>query len=105
MQSSFVDWGLRRRCSRVFLPLHGAADPMRSTFREMTTLVIATVITAACAKAPPRTAAERQSACPLTQDDSAFLSRGPVYRECAVDTKAKLITSTAHTSFTPPRAG
>jgi len=71
----------------------------------MTTLVIAIVITTACAKAPPRTAAERQSACPLTQDDSAFLSRGPVYRECAVDTKAKLITSTAHTSFTPPRSG
>src|SRR5262249_27557926 len=78
---------------------------MRSTVREVTALVIAIVAAAACANAPPRTAAERGAACPLTQSDSAFLSRGPVYRDCAVDTRAKLITSSAHTNFTPPRAG
>ena len=78
---------------------------MGLTFRQMTTLVIATVIAAACANTPPRTAAERGGSCPLTQGDSAFLARGPVYRECAVDTKAKLITSSAHTNFTPSPAG
>jgi hypothetical protein len=79
---------------------------MRSMFREMTTLVIATFSVAACAGAPPRTAAERQVSCPLTQADSAFLSRGPVYRECAVDTKAQLIpTSTRGLNFTPQRNG
>jgi hypothetical protein len=80
-----------------------SSGPMGLTFREMTTLVIATAIVAACATAPPRTAAERQAACPLTQADSAFLSRGPVYRDCAVDTKAKLIVSSSRVNFTPPR--
>jgi hypothetical protein len=75
-------------------------------FREMTTLVIASVIVAACAGAPPRTAAERAAACPLTLADSALLSRGPVYRECAVDKKAQLIpTSTRGLNFTPQRNG
>jgi len=77
---------------------------MRSMVREMTTLVMASVIVAACATAPPRTAAQRQAACPLTQTDSAFLGHGAVYRECAVDTKAKLITST-RVDFVPPTGG
>ena len=80
---------------------------MRSMVRVMTTLVIASVVAAACAGAPPRTAAERAASCPLTQADSAFLGRGgPVYRECAVDTKAQLIpTSTRGLNFTPQRNG
>jgi len=74
--------------------------------REMTTLVIAIVVVAACAGAPPRTAAERAASCPLTQTDSAFLGRGPVYRDCAVDKPAKLITgSVGRVDFTPQLNG
>ena len=79
---------------------------MRSMFREMTTIVIASVIVGACAGAPPRTAAERAASCPLTHTDSAFIGGGPLYRDCAVDTKAKLIvTSGRRPDFTPQRNG
>src|SRR5262245_17158802 len=74
-------------------------EMMSVTIRRMTTLAIAAAIVAACASAPR--VANRGASCPLMLSDSAFLARGPVYRECAVDIAAKRIPSRSHLDFTP----
>jgi len=76
---------------------------MSVTIRWTTTLAIATTIVAACASAPR--AASGRGSCPLMQSDSVFLASGPVYRECAVDIKAKRIPDNSHPVFTPTRGG
>ena len=76
---------------------------MSVTIPRITILAIAAAIVAACASAPR--AANRGASCPLTQLDSAYLARGPVYRECAVDIKARKIPDRSRVDFTPPRAG
>jgi hypothetical protein len=76
---------------------------MSMTIPRITILAIAAAIVAACASAPR--AANRGASCPLTQSDSAYLARGPVYRECAVDIKARKIPDRSRVDFTPPRAG
>lgn len=62
-----------------------------SQLRSIVVLTFGLTIGAACAstKGP----VNREAACPLTQRDSVFLGGGPVYRDCAVDIKAKRITS------------
>jgi hypothetical protein len=57
----------------------------------------------ACASAGsggPATASTR-SRCALTNRDSTYLARGPVYRDCAVDDKAQLITNNTRFDFQP----
>src|SRR5262245_45887301 len=76
---------------------------MSVTMRRITTLAIAAVIVAACASAPR--AANRGASCPLMGTDSAFLARGPVYRECAVDIKAKRIPDRTRMDFMPTPGG
>jgi len=53
---------------------------------------------AACASAGGR--AER-SKCPLSNRDSTYLARGPVYRDCAVNEKARVTTTNARVDFQP----
>lgn len=53
---------------------------------------------AACASAP-RT--DPAAACVLARADSVFLSRGPVYRDCAVTQRAQLLNRTANPDFHP----
>jgi hypothetical protein len=61
-------------------------------------IIAATAAAAACASAGGR--AER-SRCPLTTRDSTYLARGPVYRDCAVDEKARLTTTNLHPDYQP----
>ena len=77
---------------------------MRVTIGRTITVAIAAMIVAACATAPR--AANRGASCPLMQTDSAFLAGGLVYRECAVDIKARRIPDTkSHLVFTPQASG
>ncbi|MEO8621390.1 MAG: energy transducer TonB, partial [bacterium] len=43
--------------------------------------------------------------CPLRPEDSVFVGATPVYRDCAVTTKAFLLTNDIHADFTPSRGG
>lgn len=61
--------------------------------------IIGIVATTACAGS--RNVESRMAACPLTPRDSAFLGGGPVYRDCAVDSKAKLITNSVRNDYRP----
>jgi hypothetical protein len=61
-------------------------------------IIAAIAAIAACASAGGR--AER-SKCPLSSRDSTYLARGPVYRDCAVDEKARLTTTNLHPDFQP----
>jgi hypothetical protein len=54
----------------------------------------------ACASAGGGGGAAR-SACALTSRDSTYLGRGPVFRDCAVDEKARLTTSSTRPDFQP----
>jgi hypothetical protein len=64
-------------------------------------LVLALIATAGCGNS--RTVAQRLDACPLAQRDSALLDGGPVYRDCAVEVKAKFIASSAtRIDYSPP---
>ena len=56
------------------------------------------LLCAACASAP---AAGARDSCVLEARDSVFLARGPVFRDCAVDRKAKLVASSARPDFRP----
>ena len=62
-------------------------------------IVVATTIVAACAPS----LATRQARCPLEPRDSVLLNDGPVYRDCAVEHKAKLVASTAGLNYQPTK--
>lgn len=53
---------------------------------------------AACAGA---TAGAGRASCPLGAEDSVYLARGSVYRECAVDKRAQMLDRTARVDFQP----
>jgi hypothetical protein len=57
------------------------------------------VIIAACASTGGTGAG--RSACGLAAKDSVYLERGAVYRDCAVDDKAKLLTTNTRLDFQP----
>lgn len=62
-------------------------------------LVLAAGVGAACASAGGVPAG--RSGCSLTSRDSTYLLRGPVYRDCAVDEKARLTTTNVRPDFQP----
>lgn len=66
--------------------------------------VLLAAISIACTGAG-RTPASRLAACGLADSDSAFLRTGMVYRDCAVDRRARLLTTNIHPDYrpTPPR--
>ena len=66
-------------------------------WREQIIIAFASSL-AACASAP-RT--DPAAACTLARADSVYLSRGPVYRDCAVTRRAELVDRTAHPDFLP----
>jgi hypothetical protein len=45
----------------------------------------------------------KSASCGVDARDSIFAAAGPVYRDCAVDTKAKLTNPEVHTDFQPPQ--
>lgn len=60
--------------------------------RSLTALAAASItVLAACASSPREPGQAR--ACALTAADSAHLARGPLFRECGVDTPAKAIAN------------
>src|SRR6476620_160412 len=71
--------------------------------RSIVGLAAALTLAVACASA--KGAGPRGASCPLTQQESAFLGRGPVYRDCAVDKKARLVQQTARVDYRPTRPG
>jgi hypothetical protein len=50
-------------------------------------------------------AARRARSCALAASDSIFAAAGPVFRDCAVDTKAQAVTPNAKIDFRPTRGG
>src|SRR5436853_2384370 len=52
-------------------------------------LILAAIALAACAGASQTTAASR---CALTSADSAYLKGGDIYRDCAVERRAQVLT-------------
>ena len=63
-------------------------------------VVLAIVIASdACAGATTRA---REASCILAPADSMYLARGPVYRDCAVDRRARLLTTNGRPQFQPP---
>lgn len=68
--------------------------------RSLSLLAVAGIV--ACASANGGAGAARnRSGCDLTSRDSSYLARGLVYRECAVDDKAKLLTTHPRFDFQP----
>jgi hypothetical protein len=63
--------------------------------------VVLTAFTLFAACASTGTAARHED-CPLSPADSTYLMRGAVYRDCAVDEKARLLTTNLHPDFRPP---
>ena len=63
-------------------------------------IVLALIIaSAACAAGASHA---RQASCALAPADSTYLVRGPVYRDCAVDRRARLLTTDVRLEFEPP---
>ena len=46
----------------------------------------------------------RRAGCGLRPSDSVYAATGPVYRDCAVDSKASLLVTNPRIDFQPPRA-
>lgn len=69
-------------------------------------LLLATAL-AACASSANRTESGDESGggCGLRPQDSTFAAAGPVYRDCAVKTKARLVTKDIHPDFRPTTRG
>jgi hypothetical protein len=45
----------------------------------------------------------KSASCTVDARDSVFAATGPVYHDCAVDTKAKLTNPEVHADFQPPQ--
>ncbi len=73
--------------------------PTRVASLLLTSLI---TLTAACASSGGG-AASASSSCELQPRDSVYAAFAPVYRECAVTTKARLLTTDVHPDFSPPR--
>jgi hypothetical protein len=61
-------------------------------------------LTVGCASAAPHTATPRPTSnrrpnCTLSKDDSLYTIRAPLYRDCAVDQPARLVTSNVEPDF------
>jgi hypothetical protein len=67
------------------------------------------LVAVSCAAMACATGGRRVSGsnCQLSASDSAYLDGGPVYRDCAVDTRARLLDSRVNSDFQPgdPRFG
>lgn len=81
------------------------------TFRRLKTsllLVVAVTVVAACASsgnAKESAAGGGAGNCPSMPQDSLYAAGGPVYRECAVSTKARPLPTDARPNFTPASGG
>lgn len=62
--------------------------------------LLAATIAAACSGSGSRA---RSTSCELASEDSVYLSAGPVFRNCAVDERARPMPSTGRLDFEPPR--
>jgi hypothetical protein len=69
------------------------------TVMKSVVLIPMVLLVPACASRPTAGA----SRCPLTSNDSVFAARGPVYRQCDVDKRARWINREAvRTNYRPP---
>lgn len=82
---------------------------MPNRFAINTALLLFATAVAACASSANRTETgdgdESGGGCGLRPQDSTFAASGPVYRDCAVKTKARLLTTGVHPDFRPTNPG
>ena len=71
---------------------------------ELLADVLSAAILTACASSPKQTAAVNDPAasCAPRAEDSTYARLGPVYRDCAVTTKAVFLTQNIAPEFRPP---
>ena len=62
---------------------------------------VALAMTIGCAACAGATSRAGQARCVLTHADSAYLASAPVYRDCAVDRRARLLTTAVRPEFSP----
>jgi hypothetical protein len=70
-------------------------------WRSLCLLAGGGIVACASASAGSTGVASPRSGCALTNRDSSYLASGPVYRDCAVDEKARLLTTNARMDFQP----
>lgn len=80
---------------------------MSNRFARRAGLLVAISTLGACASSSPNRAemngkADLAGTCAVRPQDSTFTVVGPVYRDCAVTTKALLLTKDIHPDFHPP---
>lgn len=82
---------------------------MPNRFLPLAGVLVAIITLGACASSSPNRAETTASAsadvggpCALRPQDSTFSVAGTVYRDCAVTTKAVLLTKDIHPDFQPP---
>ena len=82
---------------------------MPHRFARSTALLLFAAGVTACASSASSTetgvADEDDGRCPFRQQDSVFVAGGPVYRACAVKTKAVLLTTDIRPDFRPTVTG
>jgi hypothetical protein len=74
---------------------------MMMLYRCVGVVMVGALVACASAGSAGGGSAAGRSGCALTGRDSAYLARGPVFRDCAVDEKARLTTTNAHPDFQP----
>lgn len=72
----------------------------------LTLVSVATIVGAGCASAP-RGSQSKAASCVPAERDSVFAAAGPVYRDCAVDVRARNLTRPRldYRPTSPPRNG
>src|SRR4051812_21743223 len=68
-------------------------------------IIVGASFLVACASNGSHTAARERTSCGLVGRDSVFALAGPVYHDCAVDRKARLVSTGVHPDFRPTARG
>ena len=91
-------------------PIRPIVMGMSNSLARPASLLLVVVVAAACASSSGSNAAVASangdlsaSGCALRPQDSTFFASGPVYRDCAVSTKAVLLTTGVRPDFQPDR--
>ena len=77
---------------------------MRSNSIAAISLSMIVCVSVGCASGGKPPVSGERGSCSLRAADSALARSGPVYRDCAVDREARLLTSNVRMDFTPSRS-
>ena len=90
--------------------IHPIVRGMSNSLARPASLLLVVVVAAACASSSGSVAGASANGdmsaggCALRPQDSTFAASGPVYRDCAVSSKAYLLTTDIHPDFQASRA-